>query len=113
MNAEEQFITYNEFLPALGVRLAPYRGYDPRVDPSLSNEFATVGFRAHSMVHGEFEVDFEPGDYSDATLASLEQQGVEVEQTADEHVLVDPAQRRVREPEPRQADRARPGARRA
>ena len=90
VNAEEQFITYNEFLPALGVRLAPYRGYDPRVDPSLSNEFATVGFRAHSMVHGEFEVDFEPGDYSDATLASLEQQGVDVEQTADEHVLVVP-----------------------
>ena len=90
VDAEEQFITYNEFLPALGVRLAPYRGYDPRVDPSLSNEFATVGFRAHSMVHGEFEVDFEPGDYSDATLASLEQQGVDVEQTADEHVLVVP-----------------------
>ena len=87
VNAEEQYITYNEFLPALGVRLPAYRGYDPNVDPSLSNEFATTGFRAHSMVHGEFEVDFEPGDYSAATLDALEHEGVDVEQTTDEHVL--------------------------
>ena len=33
----------------------PYSGYKPSVNPSISNEFATVGFRAHSMVHGEFE----------------------------------------------------------
>ena len=32
VGAEEQYITYNEFLPALGVTLAPYRGYDPRVN---------------------------------------------------------------------------------
>ena len=68
----------------------PYRGYDPRVDAGLSNEFATVGFRAHSMVHGEFEVDFEPGDYSAAQLASFAAQGIEVDQTADEHALAIP-----------------------
>jgi hypothetical protein len=57
VGAEEQFITYNEFLPSLGVRLRPYRGYRPNVDPSLGNEFATVGYRAHSMIHGEFEFE--------------------------------------------------------
>ena len=28
VGAEQQYITYNEFLPALGVRLSPYRGYE-------------------------------------------------------------------------------------
>jgi Animal haem peroxidase len=55
VGAEIEYITYNAFLPALGVRLDPYRGYDPNVNPSLGNEFATVGYRAHSMIHGEFE----------------------------------------------------------
>jgi hypothetical protein len=45
VGAEQQYVTYNEFLPALGVTLSPYRGYDPNVDPSLSNEFAVVGSR--------------------------------------------------------------------
>jgi hypothetical protein len=63
VGAEIEEITYNEFLPAVGVKLSKYRGYNPNVDPTLTNEFATVAFRAHSMVHGEFEVDFEPGTY--------------------------------------------------
>ena len=37
------------------MKLATYRGYNPRVNAGLTNEFAAVGFRAHSMVHGEFE----------------------------------------------------------
>ena len=51
--AEQQYITYTQFLPAMGVHLAPYRGYRAGVDPELDNEFATVGYRAHSMVNGE------------------------------------------------------------
>src|SRR5205085_6418222 len=39
VGAELQFVTYNEFLPAVGVRLRPYRGYRPRVHASLFNEF--------------------------------------------------------------------------
>jgi hypothetical protein len=58
VGAEEQRITYDEFLPALGVRLPPYRGYDPRTNPSLTNEFAAVGYRVHSMIHGEFEIGY-------------------------------------------------------
>jgi peroxidase len=77
--AELQYVTYNEFLPALGVELAPYRGYDPAVNPSLSNEFAVVGYRAHSMIHGEIEPRADAADYTDAELDALREQGVEVE----------------------------------
>ena len=72
--AEQQYITYNEYLPSIGIELDPYQGYDPNVNPSLTNEFATVGYRAHSMVHGDF--DFDRRNLSDADLAMLEQQGV-------------------------------------
>jgi hypothetical protein len=76
--AEQQYITYNEFLPAMGVTLAPYQGYDGSVDPSVSDEFATVGYRAHSQIHGEIEVDTNASRYNSATLDALEAQGVEV-----------------------------------
>jgi hypothetical protein len=88
--AEVQYITYTEFLPALGITLSPYRGYNDKVNPSLTNEFATVGFRAHSMVHGEFDVDFEPHDYTTRQLAQFAAQGVAVTNTADAHSLTIP-----------------------
>ena len=53
--AEIQAITYNEFLPALlGPDPLPvYSGYNPDVNPTLSNEFAAAIFRiGHSMVNG-------------------------------------------------------------
>jgi hypothetical protein len=53
--AELQWITYNEFLPALlGNRAMPrYSGYKTTVNPSISNEFATAAFRfGHSMLDG-------------------------------------------------------------
>ena len=46
-------ITYNEFLPALGVTLDPYTGYNSNVDASISNEFATLGFRMGHSQSGE------------------------------------------------------------
>ena len=76
VGAEIQFITYNEFLPTLGVVLDPYRGYDAAVDAGVSNEFATVGYRGHSMVHGQFDVRFRPGTYSTAQLDAFRAQGV-------------------------------------
>ena len=78
VGAEEQYITYNEFLPSLGVRLAPYRGYDPHVNASLSNEFATVGYRMHSMVHGDFDLDVPAGTYSASLLATFAAEGIVV-----------------------------------
>ncbi len=56
--AELQSITYNEWLPAiLGPNaIAPYRGYNPRVNPQLSNEFSTAAFRfGHSLLGDDVE----------------------------------------------------------
>lgn len=47
-------VTYNEYLPSLGIHLDPYDGYKPNVDPTISNEFATVAFRmGHSQIGPE------------------------------------------------------------
>jgi hypothetical protein len=81
--AEIQHITYAEFLPALGIELAGYRGYRPNVDATLSNEFAVVGYRAHSMVHGEFEPQGDLADYTPQQLDAIRAQGVEVLVTGD------------------------------
>jgi hypothetical protein len=90
VGAEQQYITYHEFLPALGVSLPSYHGYDPRVDASLSNEFAVVGYRAHSMVHGELEPVAPARRYSDAQLGQFTQKGIEVEHEGENVKLVTP-----------------------
>jgi hypothetical protein len=77
--AEQQYITYNEFLPAMGVALPAYTGYRSTVDPTLSNEFATVGYRAHSQIHGEFEVDADRARYTQAQLNAFTAMGIRVE----------------------------------
>ncbi len=79
VGAEEQYVTYTGFLPALGVRLAPYRGYRPGVDATLSNEFAVVGYRAHSMVNGSLDETQPAGTWTPSTLASLAAGGVTVQ----------------------------------
>ena len=78
VGAEMQFITYEEFLPTIGVELPEYAGYDPDVNPSVTNEFATVGFRAHSMIHGNVGVAVEPGHYAEDQLVAFEDLGIEV-----------------------------------
>jgi hypothetical protein len=84
VGAEIEYITYNQFLPTLGVKLDPYRGYSPAVNPSLSNEFAVVGFRAHSMVHGEFEPTVPAGTYTEDQLNNvLPAEGITVERNPD------------------------------
>jgi hypothetical protein len=89
VGAEIQYITYNEFLPAMGVQLSPYRRYDPNVNPSLTNEFATVGYRGHSMIHGEFEPTVPAGTYTadqlDRVFPSM---GIAVRRNADESVTL-------------------------
>jgi hypothetical protein len=76
--AEQQYITYTEFLPALGIELDSYDGHDPEVNPSLSNEFAAAAYRAHSMIHGEFEIEADSTTYTAEELEALERQGVEL-----------------------------------
>jgi Animal haem peroxidase len=77
VGAEQQYITYEQFLPAVGVPLSAYRGYDPSVDPALSDEFATVGYRAHSMVNGEQRIEV-PAAKFNAKITALREMGVEV-----------------------------------
>lgn len=49
-----QSITFNEFLPALGIELPPFIEYDPAIKPDISNIFATAAYRlGHTMVTDE------------------------------------------------------------
>lgn len=44
-------ITYQEWLPAVGITLRPYYGYNANVRPDIMNTFATAGYRlGHTMV---------------------------------------------------------------
>jgi hypothetical protein len=83
--AEQQYVTYHEWLPAMGVALPQYTGYKSNINTALSNEFATIGYRAHSQIHGEFELEQPIGRYSAQQLASFEAQGLEVENPSPEN----------------------------
>jgi peroxidase len=49
------------------------------VNATLNNEFATVGFRAHSMIHGEIELATDASRYSASQQQAFEAMGIEVE----------------------------------
>tara|TARA_B100000029_G_scaffold121071_3_gene114436 strand:- start:599 stop:2320 length:1722 start_codon:yes stop_codon:yes gene_type:complete len=50
-----QSITYNEFIPSLGIELEPYVGYDKSVNPQISHLFSVVAFRiGHSQIGEQF-----------------------------------------------------------
>ena len=64
-----QAITYQEFLPAIGITLSPYRGYNPNARPDLANTFATAAYRiGHTMVADDILLrdnncgEIEPGE---------------------------------------------------
>lgn len=53
-----QIITLRDYVPsilgpeAFGQHVGPYKGYDPTVDPTVSNVFSTAAFRfGHTTVH--------------------------------------------------------------
>ncbi|HEU5470595.1 MAG TPA: peroxidase family protein [Actinophytocola sp.] len=91
--AEQQYITYNEFLPAMGVSIPRYSGYRNNVNATLTNEFATVGYRVHSMIHGEMEVAGEEDTWTAAQLDAFRAQGIEVVEEDGEVELVIPLNR--------------------
>ena len=48
-----QAITYNEWLPSMGVFLPLYQGYDDDVNPQLLNVFTAAAFRlGHTLLNG-------------------------------------------------------------
>ena len=66
-----QAITYEEWLPVMGVHLDPYTGYDTTVDPSISNVFSAAAFRmGHTLLNGNINmVDVDGNPYPDGPLA--------------------------------------------
>ena len=53
--AQIQAITFEEFLPSLGIVLDDYEGYDSEINPQVTNAFATVAFRmGHSQTGDVF-----------------------------------------------------------
>jgi peroxidase len=77
VGAEMQIITYAEYLPALlGEKLAPklehYKGYNPSVDPRISNEFSTIIYRyGHTMVSSELKLANQKGVHGSVTLRDI------------------------------------------
>lgn len=52
-----QSIFYNEWLPAVGIELDEYHGYNPYVDPTIGNEFGVAGFKIwNSLMTDEFDL---------------------------------------------------------
>jgi peroxidase len=65
-----QAITYEEFIPAIlgSDAINPYSGYNPEVNATVSDEFATFGFRfGHSMLSPNLQVV----DNDDRTLETV------------------------------------------
>ncbi len=49
-----QSITYNEWLPVMGVHIPAYRGYDSNENPAISNVFSAAAFRmGHTLLSSE------------------------------------------------------------
>ena len=66
-----QAITFDEWLPTMGVRLDPYTGYDATTDPSISNVFSAAAFRmGHTLLNGNINmVDVNGTPHPDGPLA--------------------------------------------
>jgi hypothetical protein len=47
-----QNIAFNEWLPAMGITLPEYNGYNPNINPGIKNEFSAAAFRiGHTLLN--------------------------------------------------------------
>lgn len=67
-----QSITLNEWLPALGIEVPAYNGYNPSINPAITNEFAAAAFRfGHSLVGSELFLYGSDGQPTNSSPISL------------------------------------------
>jgi hypothetical protein len=90
--AEEQSITFNEFLPALLGQgaIRPYAGYRPDVNPGIANEFSTAAFRiGHSLLAPDVQFLNPDGstEFPSISLADAFFNPVQFEQTGPDPIL--------------------------
>ena len=53
---EIENITFNEWLPAIGIHLDKYEGYNPKMHPQIMNLFSAASFRfGHSIINGQIQ----------------------------------------------------------
>lgn len=66
-----QKITFNDWLPALGINLPSYTGYNSNIESDITNEFATAAFRiGHTMLQDELLLlNDDLSDYGTGSLA--------------------------------------------
>lgn len=58
-----QAIVYEEYLPAMGVELPEYVGYDDQIDPGLANVFTAAAFRlGHTLLNSQLIVMDDNGE---------------------------------------------------
>lgn len=66
-----QQITFEEWLPAMGVHLPEYQGYNPDLDPGMSNIFSAAAFRmGHTLLNGDLmRLDKEGNEIGQGNIA--------------------------------------------
>jgi len=69
-----QHITYEEWLPIMGVYLDEYQGYDPSIDARISNTFSAAAFRlGHTLLSTEIiRLNDDGTPYADGNLSLFE-----------------------------------------
>ena len=113
VGAELQAITYREFLPVLlgPDALPPYRGYQPELDPSIANAFATAGYRVgHTMLSPTLlrvQADGSTHPAGDLPLASAFFDPGQITEIGLEPYLRGLARQRAQEVDPRVVDAVR------
>ncbi len=66
-----QNIVYSEWLPAMGLQVDPYAGYDSTIDPRIMNVFSTAAFRmGHTLLNSTLlRLDNDGNEIPDGHLA--------------------------------------------